>query len=257
MEKAANGMVRNYSRNDLQLSMTKHDLRFESDLKAGNESGSSIQMPLRLNNGKERTMESMRKNGSTEPYTGSPMKADPDIGELQRQPSLSRSISMPELQDLSFLPPLKHQSLHRKDKGTAKGGNSEKSLIKLLAPQLTKSQGFSPVSPVCNGQNLRDTGLNVTIPRASGHFPSATHQGPEVQPVAKMLVICCACRYFHDLPSKVYECMAKPDGVVTDSDLGVSGVISTAVKCPWCGHGMSTSCCEGYTAVVDLRERLH
>lgn len=59
------------------------------------------------------------------------------------------------------------------------------------------------------------------------------------------------------MPSKIYECMAKPDNVVTDTKLGVSGVISTSVKCPWCGHGMSTSCCAGYAAVVYLREKFH
>ncbi|PSS08527.1 hypothetical protein M430DRAFT_37367 [Amorphotheca resinae ATCC 22711] len=51
--------------------------------------------------------------------------------------------------------------------------------------------------------------------------------------------------------------MAKPDDVVEDRERGVSGVISTAVKCPWCGHGMSTRCCEGYATVVYLSERLH
>jgi hypothetical protein len=79
----------------------------------------------------------------------------------------------------------------------------------------------------------------------------------ESNALAKMFVICCHCRYFHDMPSKIYECMTKPDNVVTDRDLGVSGVISMAVKCPWCGHGMSTRCCEGWAAAVVLRERLH
>ncbi|KAM0128937.1 hypothetical protein ACHAP3_008106 [Botrytis cinerea] len=78
-----------------------------------------------------------------------------------------------------------------------------------------------------------------------------------IEPMAKMFVICCGCNYFHDMPSKLYECMAKPEAVVKDEGLGVSGVVSTRVSCPWCGHGMSTRCCEGWAAVVMLKERMH
>ncbi|CAK7209622.1 hypothetical protein SBRCBS47491_000505 [Sporothrix bragantina] len=77
------------------------------------------------------------------------------------------------------------------------------------------------------------------------------------KPLAKMLVECCNCKFFHDMPSRVYECMAQPDAVVTDRDLGVSGAITTMVKCPWCSHNMSTQCCAGYAAVVYLKERMH
>ncbi|RKF74053.1 putative bgh specific protein [Golovinomyces cichoracearum] len=78
-----------------------------------------------------------------------------------------------------------------------------------------------------------------------------------VEPFAKMFVVCCSCKYFHDLPSKLYACMSKPDDLVAEEKLGVSGVITTTVKCPWCGHGMSSSCCAGYATVVYLKERLH
>lgn len=78
-----------------------------------------------------------------------------------------------------------------------------------------------------------------------------------VAPLAKMFVECCHCKFYHDLPSKVYECMAKPDAVVEDRMLGISGAITTAVKCPWCQHAMSTKCCAGYAAVVYLKEKLH
>jgi hypothetical protein len=84
-------------------------------------------------------------------------------------------------------------------------------------------------------------------------------QEPEAgnKPVAKMLVECCSCHFFHDMPSRVYECMASPDAVVTDRALGVSGAITTMVKCPWCQHNMSTQCCSGYAALVYLKEKLH
>ncbi|KAK0657420.1 hypothetical protein B0T16DRAFT_60051 [Cercophora newfieldiana] len=76
-------------------------------------------------------------------------------------------------------------------------------------------------------------------------------------PIAKMFVECCNCKFYHDMPSKLYECMAKPDAVVEDRLLGISGAITTMVKCPWCQHNMSTSCCAGYAAVVYLKEKLH
>ncbi|PSR94170.1 hypothetical protein BD289DRAFT_480747 [Coniella lustricola] len=77
------------------------------------------------------------------------------------------------------------------------------------------------------------------------------------KPIAKMLVECCHCRFYHDMPSRVYEAMAQPDDVVKDKRLGVSGQVTMCVKCPWCGHNMSTVCCAGYAAVVYLKEKLH
>lgn len=82
---------------------------------------------------------------------------------------------------------------------------------------------------------------------------------PELRmaPIAKMFVECCSCKFYHDMPSKLYECMAKPDAVVEDKLRGISGAITTMVKCPWCQHNMSTSCCAGYAAVVYVKEKLH
>lgn len=77
------------------------------------------------------------------------------------------------------------------------------------------------------------------------------------KPIAKMLVECCHCRFYHDMPSRVYEAMARPDDLVKDKRLGVSGQVTMCVKCPWCAHNMSTVCCAGYAAVVYLKEKLH
>ncbi|KLU88156.1 hypothetical protein MAPG_07143, partial [Magnaporthiopsis poae ATCC 64411] len=77
------------------------------------------------------------------------------------------------------------------------------------------------------------------------------------QQMAKMLVVCCGCDFFQDMPSCVYECMANPDAVVEDRAIGISGAITTSVKCCWCGHNMSTSCCSGFTAIVHLTQKLH
>ncbi|QSZ29557.1 hypothetical protein DSL72_004072 [Monilinia vaccinii-corymbosi] len=93
-------------------------------------------------------------------------------------------------------------------------------------------------------------------PTSSAQSLHSNGQGG-IEPIAKMFVICCGCKYFHDMPSKLYKYMAKPEAVVKDECLGVSGMISTRVSCPWCGHGMSTRCCEGWAAVVILKERMH
>jgi hypothetical protein len=221
---------------------------------------------------------------ASKPQPPSPFNKEPntDSSDLNREPSLSRSISTPELQDLSFLPELKHQSLARPLKGKGKAilgkkgkqssvskeqeGNSPKELAHPpsipVTGATTKSEGSSPTSPQPS-QYLQNARLNIPraprSPMKSGfppaHLPHPQAGGPE--PLAKMFVVCCSCKYFHDMPSKIYECMAKPDNVVRDTNLGVSGVISTSVKCPWCGHGMSTGCCAGYAAVVYLREKLH
>ena len=95
---------------------------------------------------------------------------------------------------------------------------------------------------------------------ASGSTTASNVLVPEVdasKPVAKMLVECCRCRFLLDMPSRVYEYMAKPESTVRDLALGVSGVVATTVRCPWCEHGMTTKCCAGYAAVVYLKERLH
>lgn len=51
------------------------------------------------------------------------------------------------------------------------------------------------------------------------------------KPIAKLFVICCRCKYWHDLPSVMYRGMVENGG---------------ATRCPYCLHGMETSCCSGY-----------
>lgn len=116
------------------------------------------------------------------------------------------------------------------------------------------------------------------------------------QTIAKVFVICCRCKYWHDLPSEVYARLAWPERLVSDSKLGgshskkqpdsgtrkLTGSLSLPfgqspaphatqgtsdlrpapllprkVTCCWCGHNMSRSCCEGWTTVVEMRERHH
>ncbi|CAG8957861.1 hypothetical protein HYFRA_00000201 [Hymenoscyphus fraxineus] len=208
-------------------------------------------------------------------------KESKSASALQRQLSLNRSASTPELQDLSFLPPLKHQALTKPAPKKAKGG-----LLKSLkgkesaSPRDPVTRELIKPAPISTGPQKADQGplespsgnylQNARLslpPRLQGsprspRFPGSPssqlgHPNAMPEQMAKMFVVCCSCKYFHDMPSKIYECMAKPDNVVEDKHLGVSGVISTSVKCPWCGHGMSTTCCAGYAAVVYLREKLH
>ncbi|KAJ5580148.1 uncharacterized protein N7459_006133 [Penicillium hispanicum] len=130
--------------------------------------------------------------------------------------------------------------------------------------------------------------------------------------IAKLFVICCHCKYWHDMPSKVYAKLACPERLPSESLLArtFSGKRQNSLKnsifsldqndhrrlsmprrtpsndtpntqgtpiaaeplsstpstqpqplyrpqCCWCGHSMGKSCCQGWTAVVQLRERHH
>ncbi|KAJ6783421.1 hypothetical protein PWT90_01668 [Aphanocladium album] len=76
--------------------------------------------------------------------------------------------------------------------------------------------------------------------------------------VAKVFVECCGCKYYHDMPSKLYDAMVNPNRVLSPKDRSeFAGAISMTVKCPWCKHAMSTSCCAGLAAMVYVKERLH
>ncbi|KAJ5807531.1 hypothetical protein N7447_010987 [Penicillium robsamsonii] len=111
------------------------------------------------------------------------------------------------------------------------------------------------------------------------------------QTIAKVFVICCRCKYWHDLPSEVYARLAYPERLDPDFKLGRSlskkqpdsgtrkltgsrslpfgkfpapqpdlrpaPLLPRKVTCCWCGHNMSRSCCEGWTTVVEMRERHH
>ncbi|KAF4445679.1 hypothetical protein F53441_10628 [Fusarium austroafricanum] len=80
------------------------------------------------------------------------------------------------------------------------------------------------------------------------------HQG---EPTAKMFVECCACTRYHDMPSRLYEAMSNPDGVLSASSTDFAGSVTMTVKCPWCKHEMSTKCCAGFAAMVYVKERFH
>lgn len=65
--------------------------------------------------------------------------------------------------------------------------------------------------------------------------------------LAKLFVICCHCRFWHDIPSELYAKLALPERIASPA----------LVRCCWCDHGMSRSCCEGWTTIVYMHERHH
>ena len=208
---------------------------------------------------------------------------------LTRKTSVKKSRSDPELKvpelkidppppsdlpSLDFLPELKHQPL-TKPKRTSRVSFAPGSPPAPLSP----SQ-FPIPSPTTEVARRGVTGLRTTKwSSISNSALIGTDAGPP-KPIAKMFVICCKCKFWHDLPSKIYEAMALPQAVGKEDDIatdiqhqkggkpnqagppdeqvkGLEGKIFTQVKCPWCEHGMSTNCCAGWTAVIYLHERHH
>lgn len=152
--------------------------------------------------------------------------------------------------------------------------------------------GSSPAS-TSNNSNALTSRNSAFGPLSTGRGASG---GLEAKPLAKLFVICCKCKFWHDLPSKLYAAMSAPqmlsrdiavpsarqqsssngngDGVSGDGVLldgggagdgkGKTGEVKTEqaqldtmVKCPWCEHLMTTWCCAGWTTVVYLHERHH
>lgn len=162
-----------------------------------------------------------------------------------------RSLPTAPQSDLSFLPELKHQSLTRSQPSKTVAPRdaeardaSTKSEIMEVAVIQSASSVVQPKSssgtylqdarmciPRVNqdvsrgGEQERERRLSIQTPTRAD--PAAP---PKNQPIAKMFVICCNCKFYHDLPSKIYEAMAKGPGVVHDADLGVSGIIKTQVS---------------------------
>ena len=205
------------------------------------------------------------------------------------------------LPNLDFLPQLKHQALTKSPRrSTQTSAESSPTREKI---------GFAPVtnmpdtsyksslasSTLATGVSVPDLSLLPRSPfralpsasrSATSVLPTATtttgQQQPkdkaadgsqEAKPIAKLFVICCKCRFWHDLPSKLYEAMALPkelrradggEGKVEEGKSkkkeekdGEKQGEKEEVKCSWCEHKMRTSCCQGWTTVVYLHKRHH
>ncbi|MCJ1231440.1 hypothetical protein MMC12_008117 [Toensbergia leucococca] len=246
-----------------------------------------------------------------------------DPVSLTRQTSLKRPRSNPQLQistiapqlpSFDFLPQLKHQALV-KPKRTSQTPASlttspdilpssqfpvPSSTAKLIDPCPQQDLHVPPKSPLRSSHQTHTTSLlrpdgasrrRTTSPASSlSTTSSSATSGLDVKPLAKLFVICCKCKRWHDLPSKVYEAMAVPKklsregsevlkarmgeangvvvggggggggksvGVGVEEAVAVEGRLETMVECSWCAHAMTTWCCAGWTTVVYLHERHH
>ena len=209
-----------------------------------------------------------------------------ETGEgLIRKTSIKRPRSNPQLQtqttannplpSLDFLPPLKHQPLVKRER---------QSPTRATLPETTPvsiSQFQEPIAALgYESPNPPDLKLiprsplrppsQFPVPAANrfnrsatevGHMPfgkGTSVDGIDAKPVAKLFVICCKCKFWHDLPSKLYEAMALPLELHKADKGKVAGArLETAVQCPWCEHAMTTRCCQGWTTVVYMHERHH
>ncbi|MCJ1379125.1 hypothetical protein MMC17_002225 [Xylographa soralifera] len=226
--------------------------------------------------------------------------------ELKLNIPLNPSTTPDTLPSFDFLPPLKHQPL-TKPKRTSPSRVSFAALPTTIPSSSTipTSSFPQPFRPAIKGEySFPSPNGPITITPVAAHNsahpamrtfhgPPRAHRsslmGPpslpltssgraaeealNVKPLAKMFVICCKCKFWHDMPSKLYEAMALPKQIEGQADAVVEGVsegakgkgkgkavegkVFTIVTCPWCEHGMSTACCAGWTAIVYLHERHH
>lgn len=209
-----------------------------------------------------------------------------ETGEgLIRKTSIKHPRSNPQLQTqttatdpfptLDFLPPLKHQPLVKRERQSptrpTPAESTSVSISQFHEPitslayepphapdlKLIPRSPLRPPSqfPVPGGNRFNRSSTDVgTVAFGKGTLAD----GVGAKPVAKLFVICCKCKFWHDLPSKLYEAMALPLELHKADKGKVAGArLETAVKCPWCEHGMTTTCCQGWTTVVYLHERHH
>ena len=212
---------------------------------------------------------------------------------LIRKASLTRSRSNPQingeivtsepLPSLDFLPQLKHQPLPKRERQSptqpgatdtpySSGHPSHSTTVPptystsptTILPSLKPSLNLIPRSalrtasrfPLPTGHHRASRSATDigTITPGKGGIPYELGQ----KPLAKLFVICCQCRFWHDMPSKIYEAMALPVELHRADAGKLAGArLDSAVKCPWCEHAMTTQCCEGWTTVVYMHERHH
>ena len=131
-------------------------------------------------------------------------------------------------------------------------------------PSPTLSALSGPPPPPSIRSQISLSGGSDIPPRSPPQAASSSPQSLDSshgEPLAKMFVECCGCRYYHDMPSKLYEAMSHPQGILGDPEgqgvMDYAGSLSTTVRCPWCQHEMSTKCCAGLVAMVYVKQRLH
>ncbi|KAI9817210.1 MAG: hypothetical protein M1827_001323 [Pycnora praestabilis] len=178
---------------------------------------------------------------------------------ISRKTSVKRPRSNPQLQttaqlqDLSFLPELKHQSLVKPKKSPASSVASSSpsfGAVSVKSGSSSPPQFPNPTPPSTRPSS--DDGLSLPVGASSTNYlgarPQSYHSGSllrpgnaprrrtlnpmgpqsgsaaakELKPLAKLFVICCKCTRWHDLPSRVYEAMALPRKIFEDEVVGAT-----------------------------------
>jgi len=88
---------------------------------------------------------------------------------------------------------------------------------------------------------------------------------PLTEEFAKIVFVCCSCKRWHDLPTKVFETIQRGYRPKEELDGGKGKekgkaeptAIEGVVRCPWCSHAMTMHCCESWAVLMNLHERLH
>ncbi|ETS75211.1 hypothetical protein PFICI_13695 [Pestalotiopsis fici W106-1] len=174
---------------------------------------------------------------------------------LKRNKAAASSVSLPNSPptEMEIETPHPLRSAMKPPRYDSSSSQEASGIISAGAAYLKEARKAAPTPGGPSNRTVRP----MYTPRVSLSHQKAGMSEKKGDPMAKVLVQCCNCHFFHDMPSRVYECMAKPDSVIEDKLLGVSAAITTTVRCPWCAHGMTTSCCSGYAALVYLKEKLH
>lgn len=214
-------------------------------------------------------------------------KASPDRPSFEKQRSSSETMAAPKPQaarsrERSSVPPSNRLSVPAR-KAIAAREHSQ-SPRPAAASYLQEARKLAPIAPPTRPGKQRlgppasfilpgdlptpsvrseasrscETVLTTTTRSLARHSTASLLPGLDREPVAKFFVECCGCKYYHDMPSNLYEAMADPGAMLAQRDtMGYAGSISVQVKCPWCRHEMSTKCCAGLAAMVYVTERLH
>lgn len=248
--------------------------------------------------------EELRPITSFQPLQGEEIVRKPSVKRPHSTPELPTTSSKPTLPSppvlpsLDFLPQLKHQPL-TKPKRTSPLASPERpervsfpasSQFPLPSAPFLRSSADSHIPSSNSAPDLKlpprsplRTSTDGSLPSPGGNpahrrtmallsfGKSNTAQGLDTKPIAKLFVICCKCKFWHDLPSNLYELMSSrqklsrrnsDEGGGPQAEGSIGGVandatLDTAVQCPWCQHYMTNYCCAGWTTVVYLHERHH
>jgi hypothetical protein len=215
-------------------------------------------------------------------------------------PSSPRSV--PKDHQLKGSTSLKHES----SQCESGASNATEPLIASPLNTIYNVETTGVLLPVELSTHIRDESKVVQLKeRETSTFDNSTkpsgkglQQPQQPKALAKLFVICCHCKFWHDIPSELYAKLALPEKIASpkfqESSISMPNMKiydepwrtsrgedasqsftlqdwrrsalqtpflltrnSALVRCCWCEHGMSRSCCEGWTTIVYMHERHH